>query len=111
MVLSCTKGALHNHPPLQLSVQNLWFHQEGGWYSLLLLLLRRMLTCGYRSPLAAPLHLALQRDPIQLPRVIEGGVWINDSREFGFHISAALATVGGGVHSRVKWCEPHFALL
>ena len=49
--------------------------------------------------------------PIQLPRVIEGGVWINDSREFGFHISAALATVGGGVHSRVKWCEPHFALL
>ena len=21
---------------------------------------------------------------IQLPRVIEGGVWINDSREFGF---------------------------
>ena len=62
MVLSCTKGALHNHPPVQLSVQNLWFHQEGGWYSLLLLLLRRMLTCGYRSPLAAPLHLALQRE-------------------------------------------------
>ena len=62
MVLSCTKGALHNHPPLQLSVQNLWFHQEGGWYSLLLLLLGRMLTCGYRSPLPAPLHLALQRE-------------------------------------------------
>ena len=52
-----------------------------------------------------------QIPPIQLPRVIEGGVWINDSREFGFHISAALATVGGGVHSRVKWCEPHFALV
>ena len=49
--------------------------------------------------------------PIQLPRVIEGGVWINDSREFGFHSSAALATGGGGVHSRVKWCEPHFALV
>ena len=48
---------------------------------------------------------------IQLPRVIEGGVWINDSREFGFHSSAALAAGGGGVHSRVKWCEPHFALL
>ena len=41
-----------------------------GWYSLLLLLLRRMLTCGYRSPLAAPLHLALQRPPhptLQIP--------------------------------------------
>ena len=53
----------------QLSVQNLWFHQW-DWYSLLLLLLRRMLTCGYRSPLAAPLHLALQRPPhptLQIP--------------------------------------------
>ena len=47
----------------------------------------------------------------QLPRVNEGGVKVNDSREFGFHSSAALATGGGGVHSRVKWCEPHFALL
>ena len=50
----------------QLSVQNLWFHQGVGWYSLLLLLLRRMLTCGYRSPLAAPLHLALQIPPSPL---------------------------------------------
>ena len=32
---------------------------------------------------------------IQLPRAIEGGVWINDSREFEFPPSAALATSGG----------------
>ena len=62
-----------------------------------------------RDPHYASSHLVFS--PIQLPRVIEGGVWINDSREFGFHSSAALATGGGGVHSRVKWCEPHFALL
>ena len=28
--------------------------------------------------------MVLQVLPIQLPGVIEGGVWINDSREFGF---------------------------
>ena len=50
-------------------------------------------------------------DPIQLPRVIERGVWINDSREFEFPPVRHWQPVGGGVHTRVKWCEHHFALL
>ena len=37
--------------------------------------------------------------PIQLPRVIEGGVDINDSREFELHPRAALATPMGECQS------------
>ena len=55
--------------------------------------------------------MVLQVLPIQLPRVIEGGVWINDSREFEFPPVRHWQPVGGGVHTRVKWCEPHFALV
>ena len=40
---------------------------RGGWRSLLLLLLRRMRACGYRSPLAAPLHPAMQKPPLPPP--------------------------------------------
>ena len=64
-------------------------------------------------------HMSIRNDlvsqklllPFQLPRVIEGGVWINDSREFELHPVWHWQPVGGGVHTRVKWCEPHFALL
>ena len=34
----------------------------------------------------------------QLPRDIEGGVWINDSREFEFHPVRHWQPVGGGIH-------------
>ena len=33
--------------------------------------------------------------PFQLPRVIEGGVGVNDSREFEFYPGVALAARGG----------------
>ena len=43
----------------------------------------------------------------QLPRVIEGGVDINDSREFELHPKAALATMGGWAAPQGKVvCSP-----
>ena len=48
-----------------------------------------------------------QHTPIQLPRVIEGGVDINDSREFELHPRAALATMGGWAAPQGKVvCSP-----
>ena len=37
----------------------------------------------------------LGRGAFQLPRVIEGGVGVNDSREFEFYPGVALAARGG----------------
>ena len=46
-------------------------------------------------------------DSFQLPRVIEGGVDINDSREFELHPRAALATMGGWAAPQGKVvCSP-----
>ena len=37
--------------------------------------------------------------PFQLPRVIEGGVEVNDSREFDLHSGWHWQLGGGGLHS------------
>ena len=37
--------------------------------------------------------------PFQLPRVIEGGVGVNDSREFDLHSGWHWQLGGGGLHS------------
>ena len=51
----------------------------------------------------------MMMEAFQLPRVIEGGVGVNDSREFEFYPGVALAARGGGLYTRAKWCKAHLA--
>ena len=53
----------------------------------------------------------IRSDPFQLPRVIEGGVEVNDSREFEFYPVWHWQPEGGGLYTGVKWCKAHFTLV
>ena len=44
--------------------------------------------------------------PFQLPRVIEGGVEVNDSREFDLHSGWHWQLGGGGLHSGSGGVQP-----
>ena len=50
--------------------------------------------------------LGLLLEAFQLPRVIEGGVEINDSREFELHLGRHWHPWGGGLHLGQSGVQP-----
>ena len=54
---------------------------------------------GHWQPVGGGVHIRGKWcEPFQLPRVIEGGVWINDSREFELHPEWHWQPGGGGLY-------------
>ena len=99
--------------PRKKNLQDLWDYFLGskinkicGPHILLIFFLQEKWIYPQDSHISCPRNSKISLEAFQLPRVIEGGVEINDSREFELHPGRHWQPGGGGLHPGQSGVQP-----